>query len=809
MRMEEDGDAVADAQMEALGQSLVSACRLGDSSEARGLLVKGANVNFTEDDRRAWTPLMWASCRGNLDVVEMLIKDFGAAEPYVGSTRSQSVPPGRHSRAGAMTPVAVAARPGTAPEPLPRPEEDGDEGAGGEEGVTTRDDVAKGMDGEDNDASAPGEEQDLLAAADADSRRPSTQNGSTSRMGMTMYATEGEGVNSPLHWAALKGNLGVVQALLRSGLDVHDVDDVGNSALHLACAGGHPEVAKYLLNNGADAHLRNSFGNTPAKVANGAAMAALIEGVGDALVYRGDVSLYDDPRDVLSEDRVWNAIKWRHWKADKTATALCMGPWCSSGPRRLVGDLLEPVLASIPGAGIMWERQSCVQRVVLTPSTHHKGDILIPTMFCAVCEGRMVEAERLLQLSIDVEDDKVLDDLAIAINHAEAMQADLALVRRGRAMETRLKCERHMKACCVETDACRPPQGRDEIDRLIDSIEQTKAHSGNRTLVDRAEVLLYVTEVELDLKEHCDAVRALPLAHDRTYVVACKDLIAKGEDCEANPALLQDLRDLVVRMECEIELVEATLQPVVMQTLADGSEVEIIIPECTYEWTLKGWKAGGAWEPLPPPPVEGKKPKKAKPKKRKPPPPLYTYYHVEGGVARAVQFRSDGPGGTLDSLEYRDKRLTAAQEAGLASVVPVNAMALSRAGEEQFLMCIPRESDGRAGNMGVAQEEDTEKKRKEAILEAKAEKKRLKAEAKAAKKEAKAEKKRLKDEAKAAKAAEKAEKKRLKDEAKAAKAAEKAEAKAAKQAELAAKAAAKAAGAAAEAAPAAAAEAGA
>ena len=391
-----DGEGGDEDMVVELGQSLVSACRAGDSEQARGLLVKGAPVNFEEDTRRGWTPLMWASCRGNLDVVEMLVKDFGAAEPYVGSTRrrAQSVPPGRQSRAGAMTPAVLGLRPDSAPaKALPTMAEE-DENS---EEVVPEKAEGEGDEVEAEAAAAAGDDEegphDGLSekGAEGESRPESTAAGSTAttqRMGMTMYATEGEGINSPLHWAALKGNLGVVQALMRSGLDVHDLDDVGNSALHLACAGGHGAVVKYLLNNGADAHLRNSFGNTPARVANGAATAALMEGVANALVYRGDVSLLKNPRDVLDEEKVWDAIKWRHWKADKTETALCTGPWCSwepgcpgTGPRKPMGAdaLVEPVLASVPGAGLMWERSSCTTRVVLTPSDHHKGDIHIPT----------------------------------------------------------------------------------------------------------------------------------------------------------------------------------------------------------------------------------------------------------------------------------------------------------------------------------------------------------------------------------------------------------------------------------------------
>jgi ankyrin repeat protein len=69
-------------------------------------------------------------------------------------------------------------------------------------------------------------------------------------------------VNSPIHWAAFKGNLEIVWKLLHANVSHEHVDGQGNTALHLAASGGHVSVVLCLLNHGADLLARNFFCNT-------------------------------------------------------------------------------------------------------------------------------------------------------------------------------------------------------------------------------------------------------------------------------------------------------------------------------------------------------------------------------------------------------------------------------------------------------------------------------------------------------------------------------------------------------------------
>lgn len=83
-------------------------------------------------------------------------------------------------------------------------------------------------------------------------------------------------VNSPLHWASMKGHLSIVWVLLNAGFSIHDVDSCGNSALHLAAAGGHKPVVTCLLSNGADLYGENYYGNAPLALASHSEMRTLL-----------------------------------------------------------------------------------------------------------------------------------------------------------------------------------------------------------------------------------------------------------------------------------------------------------------------------------------------------------------------------------------------------------------------------------------------------------------------------------------------------------------------------------------------------
>ena len=67
---------------------------------------------------------------------------------------------------------------------------------------------------------------------------------------------------TPLHYAALSGDLDDVRGHLGDGADPDAADAQGFTALHFAAQGYHPGVAAALLDAGASIDPVNTFGNT-------------------------------------------------------------------------------------------------------------------------------------------------------------------------------------------------------------------------------------------------------------------------------------------------------------------------------------------------------------------------------------------------------------------------------------------------------------------------------------------------------------------------------------------------------------------
>ena len=81
---DEDGNPIERAPVETpqeKGLRLIAASKIGDEDEVRALCLDGADVNV-EDPTSKWTALLWASCNGNLDCVNVLL-EFKASHIYL------------------------------------------------------------------------------------------------------------------------------------------------------------------------------------------------------------------------------------------------------------------------------------------------------------------------------------------------------------------------------------------------------------------------------------------------------------------------------------------------------------------------------------------------------------------------------------------------------------------------------------------------------------------------------------------------------------------------------------------------------
>ncbi|XP_022359653.1 ankyrin repeat domain-containing protein 66 [Enhydra lutris kenyoni] len=72
---------------------------------------------------------------------------------------------------------------------------------------------------------------------------------------------------TPLHWAAIKGHMEVMQVLLEHGARPCLVTDVGWTAAHFAAESGHVNVLKVLHGLRAPIDAPDFFGDTPKRIA--------------------------------------------------------------------------------------------------------------------------------------------------------------------------------------------------------------------------------------------------------------------------------------------------------------------------------------------------------------------------------------------------------------------------------------------------------------------------------------------------------------------------------------------------------------
>jgi len=71
---------------------------------------------------------------------------------------------------------------------------------------------------------------------------------------------------TPLHYAAGRGDLSVVQYIIRMGGDVNASASMGHTPLYVAAMNGHKSIVEYLLNHGANP-LISRKGISPAMIA--------------------------------------------------------------------------------------------------------------------------------------------------------------------------------------------------------------------------------------------------------------------------------------------------------------------------------------------------------------------------------------------------------------------------------------------------------------------------------------------------------------------------------------------------------------
>jgi len=90
-------------------------------------------------------------------------------------------------------------------------------------------------------------------------------------------ATADNTQDSPMHFAAANGHLGVVTMLVERGADVTRTNSEGGTPVHVAAQRGHTDIVKYLSAHGGDLNQPNSTGNTPVHLAAAANRLDVVE----------------------------------------------------------------------------------------------------------------------------------------------------------------------------------------------------------------------------------------------------------------------------------------------------------------------------------------------------------------------------------------------------------------------------------------------------------------------------------------------------------------------------------------------------
>ena len=80
--------------------------------------------------------------------------------------------------------------------------------------------------------------------------------------------------STPLMWASINGNAGIVKALLAAGADVNAAGNDGWTALIWACFDGDLEAARALVASGANVNAVDQGGRTPLNLARGRGLRA-------------------------------------------------------------------------------------------------------------------------------------------------------------------------------------------------------------------------------------------------------------------------------------------------------------------------------------------------------------------------------------------------------------------------------------------------------------------------------------------------------------------------------------------------------
>ena len=409
---------------------LLTFAKVGNLREIKRCVKDGANICAKAPDN--WSPILWASCNGHLDVVKYLL-DRGAGEEYA-------------KRAPA-----------------------------------------------------------------AESKTESK----TENISVTKVDTS-KAINSPLHWAAFKGHLPIVWALLKAKLSPYEVDSCGNTSLHLAATGGNAEVLKCLMSQGFDLSIRNWYGNTSLDLADKAETRSLLIRA-------------TKEKSCFSSGKGFSAAVHRYY-CTHSGHFFC--------EEETVSDQVVVEVGKSDTKPVRYCKESL--RTIMG----------LEGKLTDVCKGKLTKDH--------------LEGLRKAVSEGETNGCNVLLVHKARRTLARLVAECNLRDEMARLESLRPLKKRGDVKGLVALIRKGRKEGvRDEDGMEEAEGALAALEAEVTLSNVSSLFEGVECATMQHFKELQKlDLaMEEAEACGSHAGFVETVKVLQNRMHAEIDLGNALLEP--------------------------------------------------------------------------------------------------------------------------------------------------------------------------------------------------------------------------------------------------------
>eukprot|EP00921_Rhytidocystis_pertsovi_P023979 GHVQ01038497.1.p1 GENE.GHVQ01038497.1~~GHVQ01038497.1.p1 ORF type:complete len:527 (+),score=49.89 GHVQ01038497.1:137-1717(+) len=467
-----------------LGVQLLEAARKDDTQAAIILVTNGANVCL--EDGKQWTPLMWSSCNGNVELTRVLISK-GAQVPYVDSVTSTCHEKTVEADSESNTLRATGGQLSTNSVVAHKPSVSATESHG--RVVSTRGPDTRGRPA--HQASQDKKNAPNVYERDGTQECDFLSHNDGIDVVQRHIPAAKRAKHSPLHWAAFKGHLRVLWLLLREGVSPHDKDVLGNSVLHQAAAGGHLETVKCLLSQGTDVFQKNDRGHTALALATTPSVVEVLEKAmaanackttGRQFSYKVLRFMCSLTEDFFCHDAVYRTFVHSDLKDTEKERPVT---WCAAC-KTTIRDTERQVSNAL----------SLKQLEAVTQALRLAADKQIDVMLFDKCSVMKTKLENELALTKALQIQEIsdldgyfstLDQIRKAMDASKKQGGDPAIIKRAQALTNGLQAELQLTRMLSKPNTVNFRPNDIYLRALEESTEHAKAHDGNPSLIQKAE----------------------------------------------------------------------------------------------------------------------------------------------------------------------------------------------------------------------------------------------------------------------------------------------------------------------------------